>query len=36
MSNFNHEKYKDIISDIKNLVKNLEEANESNYTSLNI
>lgn len=33
MSNFNYERYKDIVNAVKFLGEKLEEANESNYIS---
>jgi hypothetical protein len=36
MSNFNYERYKDIVGAVKYLGEKLEEANESNYTSSEI
>lgn len=36
MSNFNYERYKDIVGAVKFLGEKLEEANESNYTSSEI
>ncbi|WP_195251964.1 hypothetical protein [Romboutsia sp. 1001713B170207_170306_H8] len=36
MSNFNYERYKDIVGAVKYLGEKLEEANESNYTSSDI
>ena len=36
MSNFNYERYKDIVNAVKFLGDKLEEANENNYTSSEI
>lgn len=36
MSDFNYERYKDIVNAVKFLGEKLEEANENNYTSSEI